>query len=135
MQQKHVFFTAGNDQVYAPVSMSFFFPIKSKIERKYPTRWPKYSEFVAISRVSALICIPYLKLEVVEKENISETCLFLTHTIFFLQYCICFQKFCLTADLQLLCCQLSLLLSHQTIYCQFFLTWTFTVNGVLFRKD
>lgn len=115
--------------------LCLFFPIKSKIERKYPTRWPKYSEFVAILRVSALICIPYLKLKVVEKENIPETCLFLTHTIFFLQYCICFQKFCLTADLKLLCCQLSLLLSHQTIYCQFFLTWTFTVNGVLFRKD
>lgn len=98
MQQNHIVFTAGNGQVYALVSV-FFFPIQNKIEWKYLTRQPEVLKVCGyIKGVS--ISLHSLRLKVIEKQNIPEKCLSLTHTIFSLQYCISSQAFCLTADLK-----------------------------------
>lgn len=54
MQQNHIVFTAGNGEVYALVSV-FFFLFRTKLNGNTSLDSQKYSKFVAISKVSALV--------------------------------------------------------------------------------
>lgn len=52
------------------------FLLRAKLKGNTPLDGQNYSKFAAISKVSALICILYLRLKVIEEENIPENVFF-----------------------------------------------------------